>query len=192
VLISFEKPVWLLTKYAGKVSPPKDATLQNFKDVIVPFLENKFKLPKPYIARGHSMGGANVANLCSGLDIFSACIMTNPALLNTDPWDGMPGPQNWFPARFIVQSQLPADVDLAKKIWFEESFIANVKNAKALPKTFVASCKADNVFNLHAATVAWVNTAKAKGFDVTFVQLGKNCDHLEIPEKKVQAWLIGK
>jgi hypothetical protein len=190
VMPAFKDNVWLFTRYPNRAASeePQAATLENF-DRMFKYITDTYALPGKPIVMGHSMGGVNTATLCSTRHwLWKACVMTYPALVNTDPWQAFP----WRPARFIVQSQLPGkpNLQLAKAIWKRDNPYAMLKEASAaLPPIFIAGCSTD-MFQLFEATAAYAKQAQAQDNQVTWLPLYKNCDHLNPPAEPVRQFVL--
>lgn len=86
-------PGWLLTGYPGRKDVPVSATVEQFMQVVMPFMESTWPVKGPYVLAGHSQGGFNVAKLCpiklaDNKSPWSKCAMINPMVIpdNQDPF----------------------------------------------------------------------------------------------------------
>ncbi len=176
---------WLITPYSERTVGPEKATLANFRDNILPHLEAKFRLPKPYKALGRSMGGANLAVICAALpDLFERCALLNPMLVpdSTDPWLPFWRNRDWRPSFLIVRNYEDP------KRWRENRPSALMRNACKMPPVYVTACQHDD-FGLFEGPKEWADEARKKGVKVTLRLVDGDCNHYRWPAEEVRRFL---
>ena len=179
VLISYGSS-WLLTRYPGRTLEPVDSQVSVFETKIVPFIEGQFKMTRPYVAMGHSMGGFNTATLCSSLPtLWSKCVLLNAMLPSCDPFAGSggfgfchPGPSMVIDDHFTASGYATTQPTVL------------LNSVASMPKSFVTVCKNDQ-FGLFDGPQAWSTAARARGFDSVFYPVMSNCDHSLWPANEV-------
>jgi hypothetical protein len=133
VIVSYG-PGWMLV--------PDDAMgefkLSDFYNKVVPFLENKLSLPKPYLGVGQSMGGANLLNLTLNKPNFFNKIALNNSMILTEKIDPYYPLQN-CPACLLIKA------NYSKTDWSKYSPFVLLKTLKEFPKTLVTACKKDQL-----------------------------------------------
>lgn len=181
---------WLLDPISPKTMADKDATVLNVKTKVIPEIAKAYALPKPWKAVGHSMGGFNVAELCTsdavGAEtLFSKCVMVHPMLITADPYAKewadclslkslllsgkiLPKPECLAGPAFIAQ-------EFPKSKWPTANPINRAKTAQVIPPTTVLICTKDD-FNLIDGPKAFVTNASARGLPVSAV-VYSNCTH---------------
>jgi len=190
IQISFSDQVYLFTDYPQRNAIPVEATMENWDLKILPFLQSGYTMPKPWVSMGHSMGGVNTITMCMlRPELWHRCVATSPALIDTDPWDMHVGTDNWYPARWIVQSQMGLPLERAKALWADRNPYAMLKRAKTLPPMFVSACK-EMQTNLHAATQHWVRQAQAQQLPVEFLMMPDGCQHTDRPSAAVLKFVM--
>lgn len=165
---------WLLNVNPVRSDDLKAATVDVFKNQIMPFLEKKYSTVKPYSVVGHSMGGYNASTLCTVMpDTWSKCALLNAMIPKPDCdvyessfCDAGPG--------LVIRANLSADD------WKNYSPLSLVSKAPRLPKAFVTAC-ADDGFGLYPGPQAWAQKAASRGFDVVWEPVASNCDHVHWP-----------
>jgi len=187
VLISYGRS-WLLTNYPGRKERPVNATVDIFKSKIVPFIESKYGLARPYVAMGQSMGGFSAATLCAAQPaMWSKCVLVNPMLLSCDPYDfshcAFRNPKD-FGASLMIRVNFNE-----KKDWEETQPMVLLKKTTSLPKAFVTACKNDDFVEFEGPE-EWVNLAKSKNADSKWDPvMTAACDHFHWPYERVLDFL---
>lgn len=184
VVVSFGLS-WLITPYSDRLVGPRDATIANFKENILPYLEKTYRLPKPFKAVGRSMGGSNVAVICAALpDLFERCALLNPMLVSdqVDPWLPIWRNKDWRPSFIIIRNY----EDLAR--WRENRPSSLMLSARSMPPVYVTACKNDD-FGLYEGPKEWAELAQKKGINVTLELVENDCDHYNWPAEKVREFL---
>lgn len=168
VVISFGKS-WLMSAYPNRTSDPLDATIPVFKNKILPFIDS-FKLPKPYYAVGHSMGGYNAETVCTNTPgVFAKCVLLNPMITSKqcDPYKFNfcnPGPAFLFRWAFAANR------------WKETAPFEMVKNATQIPESYVTACTRDG-WGFYDGPYQWTQDVNARGFSAVFDPVSGKCDH---------------
>jgi pimeloyl-ACP methyl ester carboxylesterase len=188
VTVSFGS-VWVITDTPNRTLEPTDARVDVFSERIEPFFERNFHPAKPYVAMGHSQGGANVATLCAALpDMWSKCVLLNPMLPSCNPFQSWPlcpslfGPLGAIGPSFLIRA------NYSKAEWRETQPFISLRKTKKLPKSFVTACSTDD-FGLFAGPKAWSDQARQLGFDSTWAPVTKDCNHFQWPAKEVLRFL---
>jgi pimeloyl-ACP methyl ester carboxylesterase len=186
VLISYGRS-WLLTNYPGRKKDPVNATVETFKSKIVPFIESKYGLARPYVVIGQSMGGFSAATLCAAQPaMWSKCVLVNPMLLSCDPYDflhcALRNPQDFGTSLLIT-------LNFSEKGWRETQPMALLKKTTSLPQAFVTACKKDDFVEFEGPE-EWVNLAKGKNADSRWEPVvTPTCDHFHWPYQRVLDFL---
>jgi pimeloyl-ACP methyl ester carboxylesterase len=191
-------PVWLLTDVTHRSLEPKDATVEIFETKIVKFLLG-LGLTKPYVAMGHSQGGANVATICAALpDMWSKCVLLNPMLPSCDPFSPWPicppapalAPLGAFGPNFLVRANYTkAEWPTAQPMVLLTS--AKTRATRNLPQFLVTACKSDE-FGLYSGPKAWADKAAKLGFVSEWVEGKAGCNHFHWPAGAVAKFLQKK
>lgn len=159
---------WLVTSYPNRWLNPKSATVEMFKERILPELEMKFPLTKPWHMTGHSMGGTNASTICTQMpDDFSTCAYLNPMLLNCDPFNIFDF--NCLAAPIIRGNYTPND-------WRDYGQDRMLEHAHRLPATYITACPADK-FKLFEGARSYAAKAQLLGLPVVFEEAGAGCSH---------------
>jgi pimeloyl-ACP methyl ester carboxylesterase len=178
VTISFAQPVtiaglpfksgWMMTGYPNRTLVPTQATLDVFKNKIVPFIEEKYGIKGPYKIAAHSQGGNNAAMVIAAFpEMWSRAVLLNPALITDahDPWKLKLG--EYCPWCYMVPHNYP---DFAT--WRQ----GGPSPAKGAPHMLVTACPID-IFGLYSGAEAYVVKSRKLGNKVTFIEGPPICSH---------------
>jgi predicted esterase len=154
VVVSWGKG-WLLTGYGKRTQKPLDATLETFHDIVIPYLVSHHPIGAgPYKLVGHSMGGFNVAQLCSRYPSdWSSCTLINPMMIkdSQDPWN--------------LLSICPACIDLKYNFDSKAQWLSDRPSPSPThPPTFVTACQSD-IFQLYDGGKEYALKAHAQFID---------------------------
>lgn len=182
-------PIWRMTDNADRRLRPVDATVDTFRKKIVRFIDNGFRPAHPYVAMGHSQGGANVATLCAALPhMWSKCVLLNPMLLDCNPFDSWPVcPTISSPLAALAPNVLIRANYFASE-WRKTQPLVLLKKAKTLPPSFVTACSADE-FGLFTGPKAWSGQANQLWSNSRWVPGPTGCDHFQWPARAVLEFL---
>jgi pimeloyl-ACP methyl ester carboxylesterase len=199
VLISFG-PSWLLTAYPGREKDPANATVDAFKTQIVPFMERKYRLARPYVVMGQSMGAFSAATLCAAAPaMWSKCVLVNPMLPSCDPFRecAPKGPIPMLPGCDLLHvfdcnikkmgAGLLIRANFSEEGWQQTRPMVLLQRAARLPKTYVTVCMNDKIVESRGAE-EWINLAKSKNADSKWDPVTA-CSHFEWPHQHVLDFL---
>ena len=133
---------------------------------------------EPMFAIGHSMGGYNLAVYAAMRPSrFKKIALTNPMLLpeGNTPFNTISGPA------LILKSHY------SKSEWEKLNPITLAVATEIYPKTLISSCKQD-IWGLFSAAVSFNGILHVKGFDVEMYVDKPNCQHQNIPSKRIIDW----
>jgi len=171
ITVSFG-PIWLADPIEPKTMADKDATVEKFVKRIVPELEQKHRLAKPYMALGHSMGGFNAAEISlSEPELFERVVLMHPMFPTCDLFSGEIINEDCWPDH-MVKAEFP------KKKWPQVNPLERVKTAPRIPPTWVQVCGTDE-FDLVDGPLAYADTAMRRGFAVYSEHKTSGCNHFE-------------
>lgn len=161
-------------------SPSWDET-----DKAITWLMLNSKITRPFFLYGQSMGGFNastIANLKENL-VDGGLILTHPVM----------GPfPNFSPCPSGQMICNTYQLLVAQNFYVQEWKIANpietIKTVKKMPRMYVAACPSDE-FGLWEGPKAYAQTAKERGFDVTFNQEPSGCKHTTLDMKPLLEWM---
>lgn len=156
LVISYGKS-WMLKPYAvGKKSIP------DFIGLMAKVAE-KHPLPKPFVAMGISMGGANALTLAlQEPDLFEKVVILNPMLVDEAGYGG-----KW--AGMIVDSHFSLDE------WKRANPFSQANEKSIATPIFMTACP-DDGFGLWPKTAAWADQFQTK-FKIRFMPAGAGCEH---------------
>lgn len=165
VIISYG-PGWMLVPDDAK----GEFKLSEFNNKVVPYLESKLELPKPYFGVGQSMGGANLLTIALNNPKFFVKVAFNNSMIlaeKTDPWNFL---QN-CPACLMIKA------NYSKQDWIKYSPFVLVKNLKEFPRALVLACKKDQL-GLYEGPRSIAPILFAK-----FIEDRPDCTHLTFESK---------
>lgn len=150
---------WMLAK--SRTQKPYTATLEVFKNKVVPYIEQRRGLKGPYKLMGHSMGGSNAATLAAAYpEMWSSVTLINPALIvdANDPWE-------W-------EQKCPWCLEIKQN--FDNLDQWKAERPRPSPVlTHITGCKQDVLFSLYDGTVEFKN----KSVNVDWHDGLPGCDH---------------
>lgn len=175
IVVSFGKS-YLVTSYPDKWQNPKDATVEKFKVKILPEINQRFQLPKPWTLMGHSRGGQDTATLCTQIpEEFDKCVMLNPMIGCDDIYD-------FFD--FSCFSSVIFRSSYTKAQWEKHGQNAMLARTTKIPPTIVSACSKD-AFKLYAPTKNYVAKAQLLGLPILFIEDPDGCSHQTFPVQNV-------
>jgi pimeloyl-ACP methyl ester carboxylesterase len=184
-------PLWLLTIDRNPALKPDGATVDVFTSTIMQSIERRHRLARPYIAMGHSQGGANVATLCTARpDLWSKCALLNPMLPSCNPFNPWPVCFRWFNFGGLGPNYL-VWANYSRSDWEKNqprALLKKLKGRENPPKLFVTACRNDT-FDLFDGAKDWVDEARQLGLNAESVYLEAECDHFHWPAYKVVDFL---
>lgn len=180
ITVSFGE-AWMLDPIHPKLKADKDATVKNFMEKIIPEIQGRHALPKPWQALGHSMGGANLVTLVlSEPGLFERVVLAHPMLITCDPWAPVVGLK-------CVGGIVFLGAEFPQEKWAKVNPIVRVKTATALPPTLILVAENDD-FGLIAGPKLFGDLARARGLSVRVeIYGGKN--HYEYDAAKALEFL---
>lgn len=146
---------------------------------LITSLEKQFQLPKPFLAVGHSMGGANLGTLAAmNPALFNKIALVSPMIIPSgeDPFTKFSGP-----ALLIKNNYTKAE-------WMTLKPQTLVINSHTYPSTLVTACKKD-LFGLYPGAVSFYGVVKAKLYTVSFFDQLDGCSHVSFPTKQIVEFL---
>jgi hypothetical protein len=169
--------------------PPTNAAVDVFVNKIVPFIEGKYHLQRPYVAMGDSMAGFNTATLLwAGPAMWSSCVLLNPKLLilTCDPLDvhvcGSKNPVATLGVKYLITKNFTLED------WRATQPFVLLQKTNMVPKTFVTACKEDD-YGLFNCPKEWSDLAKSKNPDSEWKPVETNCTHYDWPAQDVLGFL---
>lgn len=177
----------MITGYPNRALPPPSATLDNFKQRILPAIEawkpqiksesGKYKLS------GHSMGASNAATLSAVYpDLFSKVALINPMLIK-NAVDPMPvqSLMDAFSFKILIANgghclacMLINDHFPNVSTWNTHKPSALIK--RNMPPMWITACKTD-MFNLKPATDEYESKLRSVGNKTTYLAGASGCSH---------------
>jgi pimeloyl-ACP methyl ester carboxylesterase len=199
VLISFGSS-WLLTAYPEREKDPVNATVDTFKTRVVPYIERKYGLARPYVVMGQSMGGFSAATLCAAAPaMWSKCVLVNPMLPSCDPFRDcapkglvpvLPGCDFFdiFKCNFKkVGAGLLIRANFSEEGWRQTRPMVLLQRSTRLPKVYMTACKGDKIIEFNGPE-EWINLARSKNADSRWDPM-TTCSHFEWPYQHVLDFL---
>jgi|GEM_PF-6203572 len=195
VAISFGT-LWMFSSNNNRTEEPKEATIDVFRNKIVPYFVERFKLPQPWSVMGQSMGGFNAAILCAGApELWKKCVLLNSMLPSCDPYTGA-FPEGLTPVGggfSGINMCNPGPAAMVKDQFTAAEYkdsqpLQVLARASNLPKTYVTACREDD-FGLFTGPQAWAQVGQRKGWNVTWDPKSGSCDHFQWPVESVIEFL---
>jgi len=172
VTVSFGE-AWMMDPFPPKLQADKDATTKNFAEKIFPEIERRHpgRLPKPWKAVGHSMGGHNLVTLAMSYpEMFSLVALIRPMIVTCDPWQAVVGLK-------CVGGILFIGAEFPREKWLKATPLARIKKER-LPLTFVDVCW-DDEFGLVDGPKEFAMTGMGRGLQVYLRETTAGCTHSE-------------
>jgi hypothetical protein len=166
LLISFGKNWLLRPAVTGRKSVDEFVSL-------IWDIEKRFAIPNKYHAIGISMGGANLAILCTQVpELFEKCALLNPMLVRADQYgqDLMTEIKSGNYAGLIVNDHY------TKSEWQTSNPFTLLAKAERVTPLWVTACP-DDGFKLYDNAHSWVGQAIVLKHDVTWRPAGSGCKH---------------
>lgn len=175
---------WMLDPFMPKYMNNPDATTDAVKNRLIPEILQRFDLPKPWQAVGHSLGGYNLSQLIiSYPEMFDRVVLMHPMIPDCDPF------------AFGVGIKCIGGILLVGSEFSETKWktmvnpLLRIRSAIKIPRTLVTTCMTDE-FKLVEGPRQFVAQGNISGLTLNLLNYG-SCTHYS-PHADVVLEFLGR